>query len=186
MKRIFISINLDSERRAFFSSLIEDLEDRFPKGVVKWTRPENLHMTLLFLGNVKEEGLLFNTVEKAVKDTPCFNIDFSSVSYYPQKSPRYIFALGKKNSLILDLKNNILRSLRKEGFRLNDDGDFLTHLTLGRIKQWEMRRMERDEIPDIEEDISVSLPVNSVSVMESVLKKMSPEYKELISFSLKT
>jgi len=55
---------------------------------------------------------------------------------------------------------------------------------LGRLKQWEFQKQEIDEVPEIDETISVQFPVDSIEVMESELKREGPEYHVLESSPL--
>ena len=60
------------------------------------------------------------------------------------------------------------------------------HITLGRIKTWEFRRLELEERPQIAEDIDLTFEVASIEVMESDLKREGPEYVILESCLLKS
>jgi len=60
------------------------------------------------------------------------------------------------------------------------------HITLGRIKTWEFRRMEPEERPEINEDINLNFEVNSIEIMESQLKRNGPDYTILESCPLRS
>jgi len=57
-------------------------------------------------------------------------------------------------------------------------------MTLGRIRQWQFKRIEKEEIPSLGE-INLKFRVNSIEVMESELKRSGPDYTILKSFPLK-
>ena len=61
---------------------------------------------------------------------------------------------------------------------------YAPHMTLGRLKQWEFRKIEPEERPEINEEINLSFEVNSIEVMESELKRGGPEYTILESAPL--
>ncbi len=63
---------------------------------------------------------------------------------------------------------------------------YAPHVTLGRIKEWEFRRIEPEERPEVNEEISLNFEVNSIEVMESDLKRGGPEYSILESCPLKS
>jgi 2'-5' RNA ligase len=63
--------------------------------------------------------------------------------------------------------------------------EFLPHITLGRIREWQWRQIDVEERPLIEKDISINFKVISIDVMESQLKRTGAEYSILKSFSLK-
>lgn len=43
--------------------------------------------------------------------------------------------------------------------------EFILHITLGRIIQWRFRKIEEDEVPQIEEYPNISFNVNSIDIM---------------------
>ena len=58
------------------------------------------------------------------------------------------------------------------------------HITLGRIRQWEFRKIEPEERPEVDEEINLSFSVETIELMESKLKKTGPEYLVLESYYL--
>lgn len=42
-----------------------------------------------------------------------------------------------------------------------------SHITLGRIRKWDWQKLDLDERPEIEEDIDISFPVESIELMNS-------------------
>ncbi|MDP2909652.1 MAG: RNA 2',3'-cyclic phosphodiesterase [bacterium] len=161
MHRIFIAINLPEE-------LKEELmkyKDRYFDLPVKWTKKENLHITLEFLGNIDEKNLpsIFKGAEDFAQKTPPFTIKLDKINYFPDgQMPKYIFATG-----------NATRS---------DLVDF--HVTLARVREWQWRQINPDEKPDVEEEIDLSFEVKSIEVMESYLKQGGPDYRVLKSYPL--
>ena len=71
-----------------------------------------------------------------------------------------IWALFEKSATI----NNINKEIVK---KIGGSSDFLPHITLARINSWNFRRLETDEVPDLNGDLNISFPVDSVSLMES-------------------
>ena len=67
---------------------------------------------------------------------------------------------------------------------MSEKRGFSSHITLERIRQWEWRRIEPEERPEIEEEINLSFLVNSIKVMESLLKRKGPKYTILESANL--
>ncbi|MDP2910533.1 MAG: hypothetical protein Q8N58_01975, partial [bacterium] len=65
-----------------------------------------------------------------------------------------------------------------------ENREFAFHITLARISQWAWQRIEPEERPEINEDINLNFPVNSIEIMESILKKGGPEYVILESYNL--
>ena len=89
--------------------------------------------------------------------------------------------LGKLQS---DLENSLLNSSVKG--TESEARPYTPHITLGRIRTWEFRKIEQEERPAIDEDISLNFEVNSIEVMESELKRGGPDYAVLESIPLKS
>jgi len=101
-----------------------------------------------------------------------------------------IWAIGEKSEKFASLKDDLEKSLsdfpeiRQDSSVNGKQRKFSPHITLGRIKQWEWRRIEPEEIPAVEKDINLSFSVNSIKIMESVLKRKGPEYTILETYNL--
>ena len=63
--------------------------------------------------------------------------------------------------------------------------NFSPHITLGRIKTWQLRQIDPEERPEINEDIDLTFEVKSIEIMESRLKRGGVEYTILESVPLK-
>lgn len=184
--RIFIAINLPKEIKKelqFFQEKWKDLP-------VKWVKAENLHLTLVFLGYVSEEEIfeiLKLTKEVAKKHQP-FLVNLKKVTYGPPEKmiPRLIWVEGEKSKELVKLQKDLETSLLKSSIRgvKIENRPYTPHITLGRIRQWEFRKIDPEERPEIEEEVNLSFDVQSLEVMESHLKRKGPEYIVLESFFL--
>ncbi len=183
-QKIFVAINLPENIKSKLGEYRIDLP-------AKWTRKDNLHITLNFLGNISDEELV--NVCQSVKDTASkynpFDINLTKISYGPNKnSPRMIWAIGEKTEDFVSLKNNldkVLNNSENRGFNpVIENRRLVLHITLARIRKWDWQRIEPEERPEIDKDIDLSFLVNSLEVMESVLKRGGPEYTIVESYNL--
>jgi 2'-5' RNA ligase len=184
--RIFIAINLPEN----IKKELGEYKDKWPELPAKWTKPENIHITLAFIGYLNEEGILEiqNTVNKVAKNYKPFLINLTKISYGPPKTtpPRMVWAIAEKSEEYISLCDSLkkaLLALPKISFK-PENRETVPHITLARIKEWEWRRIEPEERPEIEESINSSFQVNSIDLMESVLKREGPAYTILKSFNL--
>jgi len=196
--RVFIAINLPPQIR----EKLYATRDQFPDLPCRWTKKENLHLTLVFLGSVGDQDITQicqSCQDIASKQAP-FNLELNLVCYGPPKKfpprppkfldlkfwrPRMVWAIGRKSPELAKLKNDLEKSLFENvQAQDNDNYGFSPHITLGRLKTWQLKQMEKEEIPEINEEISLSFPVESIEVMESELKKQGPEYSVLQSIPL--
>lgn len=184
--RVFIAINLPDD----IKRKLQGYKAKWPELPCRWTKRENLHITLIFLGSLSDEDVL--EVCKTAKETASrhspFFINLEKIIYGPPKKfpPRMVWVEGEKSeelgALQSELENSLLTTSSKG---LNSDvKPYASHITLGRIKTWELRRIEEEERPDVNEEINLSFPVNSIEVMESKLKREGPEYAILESCQL--
>lgn len=185
-RRIFIAINLPENIKKELSSF----QKKWPELPCRWIKKDNLHITLVFLGYLRDEELpeiLKMVREVSLKNEPFF-LNLKRVDYGPidKKSPRMVWVEGEKSQelgkLQEDLKNSLAR-LSSELKREEGRG-YIPHITLGRLRQWEFRQIEPEERPEIQEDINLSFKVNSIEVMESQLKREGAEYTVLESAPL--
>lgn len=185
--RIFIAINLPENIKNKLSSY----EIKWPELPIRWTKKNNIHITLIFLGYLSNDELLevCKMTKEVVSQNSSFSINLKKVYYGPPKKmpPRMIWAEGEKSEelgkLQKDLENVLLTSSVK-GIE-SEVRPYTPHITLGRIKTWEFRQIEPGERPEVNEQIDLSFEVNSIDVMESELKKGGPNYTILESCPLK-
>ncbi len=167
--RIFIAINLPEKIKKELSSF----QAKWPELPCRWTKKENLHITLEFLGCITDEELieLCQKTKEMASGKKVFSIHLNKICYGPpsrldkveNRPPRMVWVMGE----------------RIKEFNLTP------HITLGRIKIWQFRQIEPEERPEINEDIDLSFEVNSIEVMESELKKGGSKYIILETCNLK-
>ncbi|MFH1509903.1 MAG: RNA 2',3'-cyclic phosphodiesterase [Candidatus Nealsonbacteria bacterium] len=180
--RIFIAINLPKEVKKRLTYIQERYLD-FP---IKWTRKENLHITLVFLGEIIDEDLIeiCNKISEAVLKNKTFSIDLNKVVYGPPKKlpPKMIWVTGEQNISLGKLQKDLEESLL--GYSQEENRGYAPHITLGKINAWRWKQIEPEERPNIEEDLNLNFDVTSIEIMESRLRTGGPEYEVLESYQL--
>jgi 2'-5' RNA ligase len=185
--RVFIAINLPED----IKKRLSDYQKKWPTLPVRWVREDNLHITLVFLGYLNDEELLevIKIVKEIASKNPSFSINLNKIIYGPPKKfpPRMIWIEGEKSQELANLQKdleNALYSSSVKGIKEGEIRPYSPHITLGRIKNWEFRKIEPEERPGVSEEISLSFPVESIEVMESQLKRGGSEYTILESAPL--
>ena len=180
--RIFIAINLPTSAR---DAVLQEQKDFASEMPVKLTRTENLHITLVFLGPITEEQIskVCEILREIVAKHSVFSINLNEIDYGPPGiiPPRMIWAIGVENKELSEIN----RELEQKLLNKRNNREFLPHITLGRIREWQWRQIDVEERPLIEKDISINFEVKSIDVMESQLKRTGAEYSILKSFPLK-
>jgi len=208
--RIFIAINLPQDLK---KKLI-GYQEKWSELPIRWTKEENLHITLIFLGYLSDEELLEIckiTKEIALRSQP-FLINLNKICYGPPKkpprsmspkgsfprlprsssesgAPRMVWVEGEKSQEFTSVRDDLEKTLLENFTPDRNEASgarrvFSPHITLGRIRVWEFRQIEPEERPEVDEDIALNFEVNSIEVMESQLKRGGPNYAVLESAPL--
>lgn len=179
--RIFIAINLPEE----IKKTLVNYQEKWPELPIRWTKKDNLHITLEFLGYVSDEELLkvFQDTKELASKHRSFSITLNKMCYGPpQKMPQ---SMNSLNSFQRSSHNGTPPKMVWVVGEKVQELDFSPHITLGRIRTWEFRRIEPEERPVVDEEINLTFEVNSVEVMESQLKREGPTYTILESCPFK-
>jgi len=178
--RIFIAINLPDETKR---QLLEH-KKRWKNLRVRWTKFENIHITLEFLGLIEYKKL--RTVLEIVKKTAVqfqpFNIRLNRIILGPNPAEaRMFWATVMVEKPLLELKDALNQNLLFEGIELKEEQrDFNPHITLARARGNELKGKQTNI------DLSrLSFKAESVEVMESRLSPSGAKYKAMGSFRLK-
>jgi 2'-5' RNA ligase len=183
--RVFIAVNLPEKIKKDISSYYR----KWPDLPVRWTKFENFHITLEFLGYISPEeiGELVKIVEEVSAEHPSFTVKLNRICYGPpdKMPPRMIWAEGEESKEMGALKTDLQQSLSSSSFGTGlGEKVFRPHVTMGRIRAWDFRKIEPEERPEVSEDINFNFNVDSVEIMESKLKRGGPEYFVLESCRL--
>ena len=137
--RLFIAINFDDKTK----DEILAVQSRLKKmGQGRFTAPENLHLTLAFLGEVYEEDVadlksLMNDIE-----VPAMDLRFSRVGAFRNESELWWIGLDEDPKLMA-LQEKLIRYLKADGFS-PDGKKFRPHITLAR--EMHLGRVEYREL----------------------------------------
>jgi 2'-5' RNA ligase len=134
--RTFIGIDPGKPIRDRLVALQEALA-RSP-GEVKWVEPENLHVTLLFLGEVDmvEVPELCQTVAESLQGQAAFAMSVEKVGCFPNsRRPRILWAgVGAGLQEVVAVHDALETPLMELGCYRREERQYTPHITLGRIK----------------------------------------------------
>jgi 2'-5' RNA ligase len=176
--RTFTAVETSAEIRAGAVSLQESLEKAGAQ--VKWTTPETMHITLLFLGEVDDRELhsICRAVKEVAASEPPFPMRVSGVGAFPTpRRPKILWA-G-----ITDGADELRRLYDKLEVRLLDLGcyrkeerGYTPHLTLGRVQREADEFTLAKELPGRLAWDGGRTVVDEVLVFSSVLERDGPVY----------
>lgn len=184
--RTFIAIDLEEEIKKKLCFFLLELK-RVSQNI-KWVKEEGMHLTLKFLGEVKEEKT--TEIEAALRtmtqDYRPFPLRLHGTGTFPpgKKIPRVIWVGVEENRTILSYQASLESELEKLGFA-KEKRPFHPHLTLGRVKVPShlgglISQLERERETRFGEMI-----VHNITLFQSILKPTGAEYRALSEFILK-
>lgn len=177
--RCFISVELPEELKKNIYVYIEKL--KAAGADVKWIRPENLHLTLKFLGATMEE-LLKDINERLLfvsKSRERFYLQVSGAGAFPNmKYPRVIWLGVHDSNEIAKLQRDIDESMAELGFE-RDDKQFTPHLTIGRVISLRSKDALMKELATLKEVYFGKIEVSNITLMKSELKPGGAEHFKL-------
>jgi len=184
MKRIFIALKV--EPSAAFLKLISTLKSALSIDSIKWTNPENIHLTLAFLGDTEEN--IIENINSMLKEKCTGSGNFELVIkgfgvFRSISDPRILWTGISHSGKLLQLNEIVINGLKDLKIKL-EERPFKPHLTLGRIKQVNDKETLRSLIEQFENTEIQIVPVNEVILYESILMASGPVYKTLTKFRL--
>ena len=135
--RLFIAIPIPEPVRDEIIRVQKELQSLAPRGAVRWTRPDQFHLTLRFLGDVPVAGLeqLKVSVNAVCRSARPLHLRAEGVGFFPNPhSPRVVWVgIYEKAGLLVDLQKRIETVVRP--FTAEPGAEqFAGHVTLGRLK----------------------------------------------------
>jgi 2'-5' RNA ligase len=183
--RTFIAVPLNSEIRAEADNLTRKLQS-LSRGI-KWVKPQSMHLTLEFLGNITPEEVrkVFAAMDRLFASPPSLlNLRTTNLGAFPNlKRPRvlWIGLQGDGLPALLNLQREVEENLAGEGFP-KEERKFSPHLTLARVKYADNLEMVMKEFSEYQFP-EILLKVEQLDIMHSDLKPGGAEYRVQKSYS---
>lgn len=135
MIRSFLAIELPKTTLERIAQLQAELKES--RVDVRWVRPENIHLTLKFFGNIEESRIdgIVGTVAECTRSCAPFPLQVRGMGAFPHlKDPRVVWVgLVDERNVLSSLQKEIERRLEGLGFP-SEGRSFQPHLTVGRLK----------------------------------------------------
>jgi 2'-5' RNA ligase len=183
--RLFIAIALSREIRDKLARVQSELRELEPG--VNPVEPENIHLTLRFIGETVEDKLSeLIRVISTVRDYPVFELELKSIGAFPSGQHPKVIWVGCADSDRAPEK--IYRALEKELLNIGlppNDHKFSAHITLGRNKSGKNIQGLAELINKYSGQVFGIQQVRQLSLFRSVLAPKGPIYTNIRDFSLK-
>jgi RNA 2',3'-cyclic 3'-phosphodiesterase len=179
--RLFVALEIPSTVRENLAELLKTLRAVSPQ--TRWVRPENLHVTLKFIGEVPEAKLsaIQNSLMGVRSDRPV-TLDFQRLGFFPnEKHPRVFWAGIETSADLKTLAADIESAMEKLGIP-REQRPFSPHLTLARFEPRRLPEKLRTAIQENAARDFGSLRTSQFHLIESNLKPSGAEYTTVESF----
>ncbi|HRQ40664.1 MAG TPA: RNA 2',3'-cyclic phosphodiesterase [Chloroflexota bacterium] len=173
--RAFIAIELPSDVKKELGGIGQSLALQMPPRLVRWVQPDNMHLTLRFLGDtaVTKLALLAQQLDELATHHPPFHMQLGRLGCFPNpKRPRVIWVgTAGDHQVLVAVKQGLDERLAPLGWAV-EDKPFSAHLTIGRVNDGHLP-------PTMNWDVPVNpLPftVHEIHLIESRLTPKGPIY----------
>lgn len=181
--RTFIAVNLPDEIKKKVAETTAGLK-KIDSGV-KWVEPQNLHLTLKFLGWVEDTRLPEVVQITGKVSSPSFKLKLAGAGGFPRgKNPRVLWVDIKEGAEELKaLANRLEEDFSSAGFRA-EEREFSPHLTIGRVKGKRGIDKVMEEMGHLAGVEFGECQVQNLEIMKSTLTRKGPTYEVYKSFEL--
>jgi RNA 2',3'-cyclic 3'-phosphodiesterase len=185
--RLFVALQIPDSIRNDYAALIDDLrrlDGKASPKKPKWVRPENLHVTLKFIGHTDPGKLdAIRTALANVHSAQEVRLHFRNIGFFPNaKRPRVIWGGMESSQNLTSVAHDVDQQIATLGFPAEERA-FTPHLTLARL-----------DPPGISPELQIAiekhttrafgeLQTSEFYLIESKLKPTGAEYTTLQSFS---
>jgi 2'-5' RNA ligase len=177
--RAFIAVDIESDK--FRSQILEIQRRILDTGAdVKPVAPENIHLTLRFLGEI-ETTLMEKIVDimKLIQFQP-FEIRFKGIGAFPSMRKINVIWIGLERGQeeLTGISRSLEEQLRKLGFSQDKKG-FSPHITIARLRSSRNKDAIADLLYESKEKSYGSMMAQVIKLKKSVLTPQGPIYSTI-------
>jgi 2'-5' RNA ligase len=188
--RTFIAIALPTQIREKIKEQQRLLARDLNEPPIRWVRPESIHLTLKFLGEISPQQAqqIQSKMLEITSQFPTTIVVVEGLGCFPNYSrPRVIWlGLQDAQAVLSKMQNLLDRSLEDHGFAPEERG-FSPHLTIGRVHR-RVSHQHRKELGNKIAQINIpaigSFTADMIHLFQSELKPSGAVYTQLASASL--
>ena len=183
--RAFVAVNLDQDLKDALAKVQERL--KATRADVGWVRPESLHLTLKFLGQVEESrlGAVAEAIAAAATGYGSFRLVLGGVGAFPQPRAARVVWIGVQQGAeaLVTLQARVEAGLEALGFA-REERPFAAHLTLGRVRGPARREQLAVALTSIPAEPLGEMLLHRIDLMKSELGPGGARYTALQTFPL--
>jgi 2'-5' RNA ligase len=183
--RAFVAANLDSGLKVALARVQDRL--KATRADVGWVRPENLHLTLKFLGQVEESRIsaIGQAIAAAAAGRGPVHLVFQGLGAFPRPREARVVWVGISNGAeaLGALQAKVETALESLGF-MREARPFTAHLTLGRVRGPAYREQLARALSEAPVEVLGEMVLDRIELMKSNLSPGGARYTILQSFPL--
>jgi 2'-5' RNA ligase len=187
--RAFIAIDLSEEIQLHLEEVQKNYRAQLKHIPIRWVVPENIHLTLKFLGDVSISNLnlLTDMIQAEISSHHQFDISVGGSGAFPNnRQPRVIWIGVEAPTELAAIQNGIETTTARLGYT-REERPFSPHLTLGRVS----RNISSQEMKIISKTLDTTRVgflgitcVDKVHLYRSDLQPTGAVYTQIFSSSL--
>jgi RNA 2',3'-cyclic 3'-phosphodiesterase len=184
VKRIFIGIGFEEKQR--LRELVSSLRSAMTNESVKWTDPDNIHITLAFLGNTDENSLpvLADYLRENCESSGQFELLLKGLGLFKNiRDPKILWTGIEQSAELKQLHVRVQDAVLKAGLK-TEDRPFSPHVTLGRIRSINDRSLLGSILNEFRNTEIQKIHVGKITLFESILGHEGSIYNPLKEFRL--
>jgi len=184
MKRLFIATKVDLDKS--FQQLREQLKYEMRHNDIVWVQDEVRHLTLRFLGVTPDSRLpqLKDNIRQMCRESSPFYLELNKLGVFGSHYHPEVLWFGFNEFFFFrQLFEKLEPRLLEQGFEPNY-GNFVPHVTLGRIKNVVNKPKFWETFKKFQPTCAQMIPVTELTLYQSFLHKEGPEYKPLLTCKL--
>jgi RNA 2',3'-cyclic 3'-phosphodiesterase len=136
--RMFCAFELPEVLRARINEHAKHVREAVPEAGASWSRPENIHLTMKFFGNVDPAQVpaISAAAVRVVKEFSPIQIEVGKTGVFPRPSRPQVLWIGidDPSGGLAKLHKQLEDEFAREGFA-KEDRAFRPHLTIARIRK---------------------------------------------------
>lgn len=136
--RMFCAFELPQTLRRSISDHAQRVRDAVPDAAASWSKPDNIHLTMKFFGNVDQAQVpaISAAASRVVKEFSPIQIEVGKTGVFPRPSRPQVLWIGidDRSGALSKLQERLEDEFALEGFA-KEDRAFRPHLTIARIRR---------------------------------------------------
>ncbi len=189
MLRLFVAVSVPDRIKAELALAQEELRSLVSEHGIRWTRTEQFHLTLKFLGNVPQSDLsrVSELLHDACTGFPVLRLRCERIGFFPHKRvPRVIWASVHDEAKALPMLQESVEAALEGICPAEKENDFTAHVTLARCH--DVRRSDAETLLHAAQEMNARFfgewEVKQVELIRSELRPGGSRYSLIDSFPL--